>query len=140
MKGILLVSHGDLAQSFFISLKSFFADNMEQIDYLCLGVSDAPEKFKEEMQKKLMQLDSGDGVLVFADLYGGTPSNLSTAFLLEHKDDNKLSVMTGMNLSMLIGALETRSQPFDSEEIMQTGRDAIKSVNMVLKNVYSKRR
>lgn len=134
MKGILLVSHGSLAQSFFDSLECFFANKMEQIDFLCLGISDDPDSFKEKMQKKLAELDSGDGVLVFADLYGGTPSNLAAAFLLMHKDDGQLSVITGMNLPMMMRALEMREDPFDCEQIMQAGKDAIKSVNTILKN------
>lgn len=134
MKGILLVSHGSLAQSFFDTLESFFADKMEQIDYLCLGISDDPDSFKEEMQKKLNKLDSGDGVWVFADLYGGTPSNLAAACLLMHKDDSRLSVITGMNLSMLMRALETREEPLGCEQVMQAGKDAIQSVNIILKN------
>jgi len=134
MKGILLVSHGDLAKSFFETLEYFFLNKMAQMDYLCLDISDSPDSFKEEMQKKLVELDCGDGVLVFADLYGGTPSNVSSAFLLMHKDDDQLSVITGMNLPMLIRALEMRDAPLDCEQIMQTGKDAIKSVNLILKN------
>lgn len=75
MKGILLLSHGDMAKGMADSAKLFFGEVIEQMDYLCLHAGDSSEEFAEQLCKKVNELDYGDGVVMLVDLYGGTPCN-----------------------------------------------------------------
>ena len=75
--------------------------------------------------------DSGDGVLVLTDMFGGTPSNISLSFLDEHQ----VEVVTGLNLPMLI-KLATMAEPESLEElaafIKQYGRRNISVASELL--------
>jgi len=50
------------------------------------------------VQKALERLNTGDGVLILTDMFGGTPTNIASTFLSE----NKVEIVTGVNLPMLI--------------------------------------
>ena len=134
MEGILLVSHGDMAAGMLDTLAFFFQDQMRQIDSLALAKHDDPDAFKEKLQKKIKEIDSGDGVLVFADLYGGTPSNMVVSLLLADRDSDSLRLITGFNLPMLMEAMVMRDPgPIDCLQLMETGKSGIECVNEVLK-------
>ena len=70
MIGILLISHGPLAQG----LKEtycFFNDESDLLDVLCLQEKDDPADFHEKLSLKCDELDQGDGILIFCDIPGG---------------------------------------------------------------------
>lgn len=104
MKGILLISHGKMAMGMADSAKLFFGDIIEQLDYLCLCVDDGAEEFGERVSQKVNELDCGDGVVILADLYGGTPCNQAIPYL-----NDKVDVISGMNFAMLVQLLTERT-------------------------------
>lgn len=75
MLGVLLVSHGNMAEGMIDSVKMFFGPDLEQIDFLSLKLDMAIDDFKEALTMKLSSLDQGDGVVILTDLLGGTPAN-----------------------------------------------------------------
>ena len=135
VKGILLVSHGNLAEGMLNTLSYFFSEQMRHVGSLALAMGDAPESFKEKLQKKIEDLDSGDGVLVFTDLYGGTPSNTAASLLMTVGESEALTVITGFNLPMVMEAMTMNENgPIDVQEILEIGRSGIMCINEVLTN------
>jgi PTS system mannose-specific IIA component len=66
------------------------------------SVSIDPKEESEEIREKIIaairKVDSGQGILILTDMYGGTPSNISLSFL----EEKKIEVITGVNLPMLL--------------------------------------
>ena len=69
MKGILLLSHGDMAKGMLQSSSIFFGENLPQVQALGYQMTDDSEAFEEMIGKAIAELDSGDGVLVLTDLF-----------------------------------------------------------------------
>lgn len=97
MIGGIIVSHGKLAEELLNALTIILGEvvNMEAIS---IGWYDDVEDSKRKINQALKRVDQKNGVLIFTDMFGGTPSNLSFSFL---KDD-KIEIITGVNLPMLI--------------------------------------
>ena len=121
MKGILLVSHGKMAEGMIDSLQMFFGENIPQLDFLSVKMDTGAEDFKNAVVQKIEELDSGDGVVIFADVLGGTPFNQSAQLLSERVD-----LITGMNLGMLMDYLGSREyEDFDADALVEKGKSAI---------------
>ena len=103
MKGILLISHGPLAEGMLKTAEIFFGENIPQMKAVVLNTQEDPEDFRGRLQEAVKEVDTGEGVLVFADLLGGTPCNQS-AFVL----NEQITVLTGMNLPMVMECLGLR--------------------------------
>lgn len=97
MIGGIIVSHGKLAEELLNALTIILGEvvNMEAIS---IGWYDDVEDSKRKINQALKRVDQKNGVLVFTDMFGGTPSNLSFSFL----KDNRVEIITGVNLPMLI--------------------------------------
>ena len=97
MIGGIIVSHGKLAEELLNALTIILGEvvNMEAIS---IGWYDDVEDSKSKINHSLKRVDQKNGVLIFTDMFGGTPSNLSFSFL---KDD-RIEIITGVNLPMLI--------------------------------------
>ena len=97
MVGILIVSHGRLADALISSVQSLIG-NLEKIRGVSIWSKDREEEVKDRIQKKMTEVDDGDGVVILTDILGGTPTNLSLSFL----EDEKVEVVTGVNIPMLL--------------------------------------
>jgi PTS system mannose-specific IIA component len=97
MIGGIIVSHGKLAEELLNALTIILGEvaNMEAIS---IGWYDDVEDSKRKINQSLKRVNQKNGVLIFTDMFGGTPSNLSFSFL---KDDT-IEIITGVNLPMLI--------------------------------------
>jgi PTS system mannose-specific IIA component len=97
MIGGIIVSHGKLAEELLNALTIILGEivNMEAIS---IGWYDDVEDSKRKINQSLKRVDQKNGVLIFTDMFGGTPSNLSFSFL----KDNTIEIITGVNLPMLI--------------------------------------
>jgi len=127
MKGILLISHGEMAKGMMNSISLFFGD-LKQLDYLCLKKEDNPDQFHDLMKEKINQLNSGDGVIILADILGGTPCN-QAAYLV----NEDIVVLTGMNLGMLIAIMSSRQgKTIDIDMVLDDGKTGINCLNDLL--------
>lgn len=128
MKGILLISHGDLAKGMMDTLSLFFGD-LSYTDYLCLKKDDNPDQFKEKMIEKINLLNQGQGVIVVGDLIGGTPLN-QAAYVMSQD----VMVLGGMNLGMLISLISQRAnEHIDYKMILDDAKLGIQCLNTLLK-------
>ena len=97
MVGILIVSHGRLADALISSVQSLVG-SLEKIRGVSIWSNDREEEVKDRIQKKMTEVDDGDGVVILTDILGGTPTNLSLSFL----ENKKVEVVTGVNMPMLL--------------------------------------
>ena len=104
MVGILIVSHGPLAQGLLDSYR-FFNDDVVQIEAQCLKAEDDPKAFYQVMDDACERIDEGDGVLILTDIPGGTPAN-QAQLLLQKRN---IAIIAGANVLMLIEAAISRN-------------------------------
>lgn len=97
MVGILVISHGRLAEAL-ISSVEFLVGNLNRVKGICIGPKERKEEIKEKIRKGICEVDDGEGVVILTDIFGGTPTNLS----LSISDGKKVEVVTGVNLPMLL--------------------------------------
>lgn len=97
MVGALVVSHGHLAQEFVASAEMIVGE-ISHIQAVSIGWHDDVNDARREIEKRLAEVDSGGGVLILTDMFGGTPSNIAYSF----HDPGKVDIVTGVNLPMII--------------------------------------
>ena len=97
MVGILIVTHGRLAQELLETTKIIVGKNVDHIIPISIGWNDDMADIQKTISSAIGRVDQGQGVLILTDMFGGTPSNISLSFLSE-----KVEIITGVNLPMLI--------------------------------------
>ncbi len=95
--GVVVVTHGQLATELLNAAETIVGD-LPQFAAVSIGWHDDVADAREEIRKAIERVQTGDGVLVLTDMFGGTPSNLGVTFL----EANRVEVVTGVNLPMLI--------------------------------------
>ena len=133
MVGILVVSHGRLATELLEAARTIEPALGEQARAITLDWNVDPDTARVEIARALAELDSGDGVIVLTDMFGGTPTNLSVSFL----DPARSEVITGANLPMLIKLASVRrsnSQPLRelAHVVAEKGQKSIYVVSEIL--------
>ena len=130
MVGILIVSHGKLAEALIASVQ-FVIGNLQKIKGISIWPKDRKEEVRDRIQKGMSEVDDGEGVVILTDILGGTPTNLSLSFL----EDEKVEVVTGVNMPMLL-TLSSYRKGTSLKEIgklaKKSGRRSITLVKEVL--------
>lgn len=132
MKGIILASHGLLADGMLDALK-LFSGEPEQIKSLCLLPGEDINVFLENLCKSIDEVDTGDGVIIFCDLLFGTPCNCCGALLGKKEYSERIQIITGMNLPMILEYVGTRESDTDASSILETGKTGIVDFNKLHK-------
>ncbi len=131
MIGILIVTHGNFGLELLKSAE-LIVGKQENVEALSLNHGDDVEELYNNVKKSIKKLDKGEGVLVFTDLFGGSPSNVTAA----NMKDSKFESVSGVNLPMLIEALDSRTSCNLEElagKVIQIGVDGIKNIRTELK-------
>lgn len=97
MIGLVLVTHGRLAEEFVVAMEHVVGPQ-ERIGTVCIGPEDDMEERRADIAKAIAAVDAGQGVIVLTDLFGGTPSNLAISLM----ETGRIEVIAGINLPMLI--------------------------------------
>ena len=118
MIGLILVTHGTLADEFVIAMEHVVGPQ-KQIATVCIGPRDDMEQRRKDIATAIKTVDDGEGVIILSDLFGGTPSNLSISLL----DAGKVEVIAGVNLPMLI-RLESARKNMSVSKAVAAARDA----------------
>lgn len=104
MIGIILVTHGRLADEFVLAMQHVVG-RQDAVATVCIGPNDDMQSRRNEIAKAIKAVESGDGVIVLTDLFGGTPSNLAISLMKA----GKVEVIAGINLPMLIRLAKARN-------------------------------
>ncbi len=114
MVGVVLVTHGNLGKEL-LGTAELIVGPMESICALSIHPQQSVEQIRETMAGAIREVDSGNGVLILTDMFGGTPANLALTFL----EDCRVEVITGVNLPMLLKLGTSRQGPSTVVEIAQ---------------------
>lgn len=123
MYEIVVVSHSSLCKGFNKAVGMILGEE-KSIEYLELD-NDGIEVFHSNLKKKIEKLKAeNDEILILADLFGGSPFNRA---LCESCNDNKIKVIAGVNLPMIIEAIMNKSSSLDEVvlKIVESGKDSI---------------
>jgi mannose PTS system EIIA component len=118
MIGLILVTHGKLAEEFLVALEHVVGPQLH-IAAVCIGPHDNMEDRRREIARAIKSVDQGKGVIILSDLFGGTPSNLAISML----EPGRVEVIAGVNLPMLI-RLDSARKNMDVRDAVAAARDA----------------
>ena len=118
MIGLVLVTHGELAQHF-VQAMEHVVGPQEAVRAISIGPDDDMEQRRTDILKSVGEVEQGEGVIVLTDMFGGTPSNLAISIL----DKAHVEVIAGINLPMLIKLAGNRSD-VKLEEAVEAAQDA----------------
>ena len=107
MIGILIVSHGAFGEALIHCASHVLGKRPLRVRQVGINVHDDPDTMLAQAQELVRQLDEGDGVLVFTDILGATPSNIASRLLRP----GKIEGVSGVSLPMLMRALTYRNEP-----------------------------
>lgn len=105
MTGILVITHAKLGREL-VNAAEFILGKIENLETMSVEGTPDPEHLKRGVATCLERLNQGQGVLILTDMFGGTPNNISLAFL----KPGQVEVVTGVNLPMLIKAATARKK------------------------------
>jgi len=116
MIGIVLAAHGPLPGAFLESTSMILGD-LPQVATISLMPGDSLEGLVDRLHAAVNEVNTGDGVLILLDMFGGTPAN-AAAFLTQQVDD--VRAVTGMNLPMLLETFMERIGTDRLESLAET--------------------
>lgn len=122
MIGLVLVTHAGLAQEL-LAAAEMIVGPQEKAEAVGIMPDTDVDSIMTAIRQAIEKV-TGDGVMVMTDMFGGTPSNMSLSFL----EDNRVEVLTGVNLPMLIKFFSDRNTNGVTElaaQIKASGRDGI---------------
>ncbi len=103
MIGLVLVTHGRLAEEFVHALEHVVG-RQEFLKAVSIGPDDKMETRRTDIAAAVKAVDTGEGVIILTDMFGGTPSNLAISLL----EEGRVEVVAGLNLPMLVKLVRVR--------------------------------
>ena len=132
MIGGVIVSHGQLGEEL-IRTAEMIVGPIENITAVSIDVTTDVEASREQIRRAIQSVNNGSGVVIFTDMFGGTPSNISLSFL----DTADVEVITGVNLAMLLQLTTFQTdEPFrnTANALRQRGQENIRIASEFLKH------
>lgn len=114
MIGMVLVTHGHLASEFRAALEHVVGAQKQLIS-ISIGPEDDMERRRTDIINAIHEADSGDGVVILTDMFGGTPSNLAISVM----NGSNVEVLAGINLPMLIKLASVRDNTPLDQAVLQ---------------------
>ncbi|MBI1911848.1 MAG: PTS sugar transporter subunit IIA [Deltaproteobacteria bacterium] len=105
MVGAVIITHGSLAESL-IEVAQSITGKMENVRAVAVKNSDSTDNIRGLLASAVKEVNKGKGVIIFTDMFGGTPTNIALSLLAEGKVD----VITGVNLPMVIKFVTHRAE------------------------------
>ncbi|HEX2843420.1 PTS sugar transporter subunit IIA [Hyphomicrobium sp.] len=130
MIGLVIVTHGGLAVEFRAALEHIVGPQT-QLETIAIGPEDDMEVRRSEILDAVRRTDTGSGVIILTDMFGGTPSNLAISVM----DEAKVEILAGINLPILVKLAGLRGEaPLDEAVTLarEAGRKYIKVASQEL--------
>ena len=130
MIGLMIITHGNLALELRSAMEHMIG-NQNDIEIFSITPEDDIDIQRNNIEKKLKELNQGKGVIILTDVFGGTPSNLALNFL----EPGVVEIMSGVNLPMLIKICQLRDK--DILEVIQEGKNAAQKYISIASEILS---
>ncbi len=130
MIGLVVVCHQDMGAEL-IKAAEMIVGRIEAVATVSVKQDSAPEMLRDEIQSAIKKVDRKKGVMLFTDMFGGTPSNIALAFL-----GDAVEVVTGVNLSMLIkfaNHRDEKSLPELAKVVQEAAQKSVVIASQMLK-------
>jgi len=130
MLAFVVVSHGEFANGVVNSSYMIFGQQ-EKVQTVTFNLDEEPEDLAKKLDAAIATFDAEDQVLFLVDLWGGSPFNAASRIVAEHTD--RMGLITGLNLPMLIEAYTVRDKPIDEviAHLEETGKIGIKHLELL---------
>jgi PTS system mannose-specific IIA component len=125
MIGLVLVTHGRLAAEFRAALEHIMGPQ-RQIEAVTIDPTDDIERRRQDIIDAVGRVNSGNGVAILTDMFGGTPSNLAISVM----NAPNVEVIAGINLPMLVKLATVRNEAPLGEAVMQAQEAGRKYINI----------
>ncbi len=125
MIGVVLVSHANIAKEM-LNVIEHIVGPQDKILAISIFPNDDMKKKRTEIVESVKKVESGKGVIVLTDMFGGTPSNLAISVM----EDEKIEVVAGVNLPMLIKMMSVRDKKSIKELIKISQESGRKYINV----------
>ena len=125
MIGIILVTHGRLADELSSALQHVVGPQ-SALATVCIGPEDDMDKHRQEIIDRIRQVDTGQGVVLLTDMFGGTPSNLAISVM----EGRKVEVIAGVNLPMLVKLASVRDHDDLATAVIKAQEAGRKYINV----------
>ncbi len=125
MIGMVLVSHGRLAEEFRAALIHVVGPQ-SQLAVINIEADDDMERRRADIMSAIHGVDSGGGVVILTDMFGGTPSNLAISAM----NGSNVEVVAGINLPMLIKLASIRDESVLADAVVQAQDAGRKYINV----------
>ena len=132
MIGAIVVTHGELAGAL-VGAAEFIVGNIDDIVSVSIDKGDSTDEIRERLGHGIKEVNSGAGVIIFTDMFGGTPTNIALSFL----DEGIVEVLTGVNLPILLKFINSREEDSIStvlRDLRECGRESIVPASEMLKH------
>jgi len=123
--GLVLVTHGRLADEFIAAMEHVVGPQ-KQVAAICIGPEDDMEQRRKDILDAVAAVDSGVGVILLTDMFGGTPSNLAISIM----EKANVEVIAGINLPMLIKLASVRQKQGLGEAVSAAQEAGRKYINV----------
>jgi PTS system mannose-specific IIA component len=112
--GAIVVTHGELAREL-VRAANRILGPIERLEAVPIGWDEDVDAARRLIQDAMGRVGAGEGVLIMTDMFGGTPANLSLSFL----EKDRVEIVTGVNLPMLIRFCKIRGEPCRLGEVAE---------------------
>ncbi|NQT69393.1 MAG: PTS sugar transporter subunit IIA [Desulfobacteraceae bacterium] len=132
MIGIVIATHSQLGDALIDTAEFILGNRPETTVSVSINLNENVDKLRQKIVEGIKKVDQHEGVLILTDMFGGTPSNLSYSFL----EEGRVEVISGVNLPMLIKAVEAREKTQLSElavDLEAFGKKSISLASGILK-------
>ena len=105
MIGMVLVTHGGLANALRDAMEHVVG-KQKNLATVCIESDAEFDGQRAEIARRMAEVDTGDGVILLTDMFGGTPSNLAMSMATQPG----VEIIAGVNLPMLVKLAKIRGQ------------------------------
>lgn len=132
MTGILIVTHSTLGEALIETAQLILDTPLEKIGFVSIDIKEPADALIKKIKGGIKTVNDEKGVIIFTDMFGGTPSNLSYSFL----EEGSVEVISGVNLPVLLKAISIRDKQELSAAaaaIVAQGKKSISLASGILK-------
>ena len=126
MTGILIITHKQLGKSLIEAAAFIIGKQPKALEAISIDLNENAQKLRDKIARGIKKVDQKKGVLILTDMFGGTPSNLSYSFL----EEGQVEVLSGVNLPILIKALNIRNDTDLSNLALRLEKFGKKSISL----------